>query len=328
MTHRLVVINANERHSDTIIEVAERNETATCRVADADEDGNCRTEMLVGPQERQDLLDELQECLGDAEDWSLFILPVEATLPAPPENEEDGGQPVQQTREELFDDVARGSRLDWDFVMLAALSTVVASVGLLTDSVAVVIGAMVIAPLLGPNLALSLGVAIGDLRFIYRSLRTNAVGLAITVAVGAFCAFVFNGSLDSDQLMSRTQVDLGNIALALASGTAAALTLTSGVSAALVGVMVAVALLPPAAAIGIFLGTGDLTFAVKAGILLAVNVSCVNLATQAVFILRGIKPRKWIEKRAARQSILFSAGGWSVLLIVLVVAILMIDSGR
>lgn len=324
MTHRLVVINANERHSETIFDVAERNEAATCRIAAADDDGNCRTEMLVGPQGRQALLDELQECLGDAEDWSLFILPVEATLPAPPENEEDGGSPVQQTREELFDDIARGSRLDWDFVMLAVLATVVASVGLLTDNVAVVIGAMVIAPLLGPNLALSLGVAIGDLRFIYRSLRTNAVGLAITVAAGALCAFAYDVPLDSGELMSRTEVDLGNIALALASGTAAALTLTSGVSSVLVGVMVAVALLPPAAAIGIFLGAGEPFLAVRAGIMLAVNVSCVNLATQAVFILRGIKPRTWIEKRAARQSILFSAVGWSVLLVVLVAAILLI----
>ena len=273
MTHRLIVINAHERHSDTIVEVAERNEVVNCRVAEVDQGGNCRTEMLVGPQNRQTLLDELQECLGGAEDWSLVILAVEATLPVPPENEEDGGRPVQQTREELFDDVARGSRLDWDFVMLAVLATVVASVALLTDSVAVVIGAMVIAPLLGPNLALSLGVAIGDLKFIYRSMRTNAVGVAITVAVGALCAFVFDGELDSSQLLSRTHVDLGNIALALASGTAAALTLTGGVSSALVGVMVAVALLPPAAAIGIFLGAGDITFAVRAGILLAVNVS-------------------------------------------------------
>ncbi len=52
MTHRLVVINAHERHSDTILEVAERNEAATCRIAAADDDGNCRTEMLVGPQGR------------------------------------------------------------------------------------------------------------------------------------------------------------------------------------------------------------------------------------------------------------------------------------
>jgi uncharacterized membrane protein len=125
--------------------------------------------------------------------------------------------------------------------------------------------------------------------------------------------------------MSRTEIDLGNIALALASGAAAALTLTGGVSSALVGVMVAVALLPPAAAIGIFLGAGEITLALKAGVLLAVNVSCVNLATLAVFISRGIKPRTWIERRSARQSILFSAAGWSVMLAVLVVAILMID---
>ncbi|MDA0704764.1 MAG: hypothetical protein O3A96_16235 [Proteobacteria bacterium] len=51
----------------------------------------------------------------------------------------------------------------------------------------------------------------------------------------------------------------------------------------------------------------------------------MNLATQAVFILRGIKPRTWIEKRSARQSILFSAAGWSVMLAVLVVAILMLE---
>jgi hypothetical protein len=188
MTQRLVVVNSDECEIEAIAEVAERHEVSGYRVDAADKEGRCRVEMLVGPQKRQDLLDDLQEALGEGGDWSVVILAVEATLPPAPENEEDGGKPIQQTREELFDDVSRGGRLDWDFAMFAVLATVVASVGLLTDNVAVVIGAMVIAPLLGPNLALSLAVAIGDMGFVYRALRTNAVGLAITVAVGALCA--------------------------------------------------------------------------------------------------------------------------------------------
>lgn len=78
--------------------------------------------------------------------------------------------------------------------------------------------------------------------------------------------------------------------------------------------MVAVALLPPAAAIGLMLRAEQWDLAVGAATLLAVNVVCVNLATQITFVLRGVSPRTWFERKTARRSVLANAGVWLLLL--------------
>lgn len=123
--------------------------------------------------------------------------------------------------------------------------------------------------------------------------------------------------------MARTRVGFDGLVLALAAGAAAALSLTTGVSSALVGVMVAVALLPPAAAIGLLLGAGHREQAIAAALLLAINIVCVNLSAQIVFVLRGVTPRTWFEKRAARRAVLINAGVWLLLLLALVVLLVL-----
>lgn len=111
------------------------------------------------------------------------------------------------------------------------------------------------------------------------------------------------------------------MALALASGAAGALSLTTRLSSVLVGVMVAVALLPPATAVGLMVGADKLPDAMGAGLLLAINVVCLNLAAQLVFLLKGIRPRTWLEKTRARRAIAVPLIMWPTLLAMLVVAI-------
>ena len=95
------------------------------------------------------------------------------------------------------------------------------------------------------------------------------------------------------------------------------MSLVTGVSSALVGVMVAVALLPPTAAIGLFLGAGMPHMALGAAMLLAVNVVCVNLSAQVVMVLRGMTPRTFFEKKRARRASLINGALWLILLIAL-----------
>ena len=121
--------------------------------------------------------------------------------------------------------------------------------------------------------------------------------------------------------MSRTEVALDSVALALASGAAAALSLTTGLSSVLVGVMVAVALLPPAATLGLMLGYGHTGLALDAGLLLAVNVVCVNLASKIVFDFKGIRPRTWLEKEKAKHAKVVYILGWLVTLSILMFVI-------
>ena len=91
--------------------------------------------------------------------------------------------------------------------------------------------------------------------------------------------------------------------------------------------MVAVALLPPTTACGMLLGAGDLPGATGAALLLATNVICVNLAAQLVFLVRGVRPRTWLERRAAKESIVLNLVVWGLALVGLVAIILLRQSG-
>jgi uncharacterized hydrophobic protein (TIGR00341 family) len=246
-------------------------------------------------------------------------LSVAASLPAASEDEASGR--LSATREELYNEVAKGARTDGNFIMLVVLSTIVAAVGLLEDSVAVVIGAMVIAPLLGPNIALAFATVLGDRKLAWQALKANLTGLGLAFAASCIIGVLWLTDLNSEQLMSRTEVGLDDLALALASGAAAVLSMTTGLSSTLVGVMVAVALLPPTAAVGILIGSGAFTAAGNAAFLLAVNVICVALAANVVFLAKGIRPRTWLERRKARQSWNLQVGLWVLLLLLAITLI-------
>ena len=127
--------------------------------------------------------------------------------------------------------------------------------------------------------------------------------------------------IDSHELIARTDANVESIALALASGAAATLSLTTGLSGVLVGVMVAVALLPPAVTLGIMLGNDKLELALGAGLLLAINVVCVNLASKLVFFFKGVRPRTWFEKEKANQAMIRYVVGWFATLLMLLIVI-------
>jgi uncharacterized hydrophobic protein (TIGR00341 family) len=180
---------------------------------------------------------------------------------------------------------------------------------------------MVIAPLLGPNIAFSLGASLGEKKLVIESLKTLAVGIIIAILFSIGIGLLWPGNFDSYELMSRTDVAYSGTAIALASGAAASLSLVSGTSSVLVGVMVAVALMPPAVTIGLMLSIGEIHHASGAALLLAVNIVCINLSSKLVFLFRGIKPRIWLEAHKAKQSRLLYIITWIVLLALLFVMI-------
>ena len=125
----------------------------------------------------------------------------------------------------------------------------------------------------------------------------------------------------SEEVLSRTVVGLATVALALASGAAGALSMTRGLPSVLVGVMVAVAILPPAATFGMMLGMAEFEKANGAALLLAVNIVCINLSAKLVFLLRGIQPRTWAEQQRARTSVGIAITMWVASLAILVAII-------
>ncbi|MFC7048145.1 TIGR00341 family protein [Emcibacter nanhaiensis] len=334
MAHRIIQIHVREGAGDLF-----RKTHKIARVVDSwpvGDDGSCLA-LLVRTQDVQAVTDRLQDIFPKSHINRIIIQPVEAILPQPKDTgpvelpSEDKDQKAKEngkakkapkpfagvSRDELYADISRGAELSNSFMLLVVFSTIVAGIGLIENNVAVVIGAMVIAPLLGPNLALALSTALGDLDLMGRSIRTMVTGFAIALALSICLGYFWTGPLDSQELLSRTEVGFDSIALALVSGAAAVLSLASGISSVLVGVMVAVALLPPGATMGIMIGSGNMEAAQGAALLLAVNIVCVNLAAKLVFFFKGVGPREWYEKQKAKQAMIFYLFFWLISLVVL-----------
>ncbi|GAB4529258.1 MAG: TIGR00341 family protein [Parvularculaceae bacterium] len=285
-----------------------------------DPDGRCELRILARPSGMQEIVDRLQGALSSEEGWRIVVLPVEAVItPAEPIEkaaplEPEPKRDANALREEIYQDVSDGARLDANFLALTALSAVVAALGLNADNVAVVVGAMVIAPLLGPILAFAFAAALGDLALMRTATRTALTGLAVGAATAFAIGLVIDVDLASQELSARTDIGLDSVTLALASGAAAALSIVTGLSSALVGVMVAVALLPPSAAAAIYLAAGAPAEAGAAAFLLAINVVSVIIASQIVFVVKGVRPRTWLERRSAKRSRRVNLAVWGVLL--------------
>ena len=320
---RIVEIITDAGHTDSLAGIAEHFKPDDFWHGAISEDGRRSFRFLVDDASRQQVIDALQSLLGTAENSHIIILPVDTALPRPPEEDQEGRrrQAVAATREELYSEITRGAHLDSSFLLLTFLSTIVAAIGLAEDNVAVVVCAMVIAPLLGPNIALAFGTALGDRELMWQALKTNLAGVSLALVLSVVIGIIWHVDLTSREILLRTDVHMSGVVLALASGAAAVLSLTTGLSSALVGVMVAVALLPPTATLGMLLGSGQPQLGLGAALLLAVNVVCVLLSAMTVFLLKGVKPRTWLERAKARQSVAISLILWAILLLTLIIVI-------
>lgn len=283
--------------------------------------------VLVEVEYTEKLMDDFSSKFENFKDFRLLLYNVEATLPRPEEKEEqekDEQQPTSEriSREELYADIVDSSRFTRTYVASILLSVLVACVGLINNNVAVIIGAMVIAPLLGPNVSLALGSTLGDLPLVWRSLKTGVGGLLIGLALSFLVGMIWFVDPAVDEISSRTVVGIGDVVVALAAGSAGVLAFTRGISAAIIGVMVAVALLPPLANLGLLLGSGFYAMAFGAMVLVIINIICINLAGVVTFLVQGIRPRKWWEEKKAKKATRTAISIWVVLLLVFIFVIL------
>lgn len=298
-------------------------------------DGEVLVRILLDAEQSEAVLDLLGERYAGKEGNRVVILAVEATLPRDDPKLVDSAEPSAPEeksperigREELYEDIKDAARCSRVYLTMVVLSTIVAAVGLYYNSVAIIIGAMVIAPLLGPNVALSLSTALGDLALLRHALLTALAGIATTMVLSVIIGILLNVDPTTPEVASRNAVGMGDIAVALASGTAGALAFTTGVSATLIGVMVAVALLPPLVVFGLLLGGGHLAPAMGALSLFMMNLICVNLAGVTTFLVQGIRPTTWWEKGHAVKAARIAVTFWALLLAALIGMILLLRKG-
>ena len=331
---KIIEVIADAGHKDTIIGIAEQYQIEDIWFNNQNDDTRFSARLLVADETRQPVLDALQAILQTSDNYHIVITPVDTALPKPAEIEakpqteaekkEDSIRKkaaLASTREEILAQVEKNTQLDNNFILLVVLSAIVASVGLLENNVAVIVGAMVIAPLLGPNMAFSLGTSLGESKLVIESIKAMAVGISLSIILAIAIGLLWNGRFDSAEIIARTDVAYSSTVIALASGAAASLSLVSGTSSVLVGVMVAVALMPPAVTIGLMLSVNEIQNAYGAALLLAMNIVCINLSAKLVFLLRGIKPRTWLDARKAKQSSVLYITLWAITLLLLCLSI-------
>lgn len=199
----------------------------------------------------------------------------------------------------VYKRVRRGARPDTDFFVMMGLSAVIATYGLLQGSTAVIIGAMLVAPLFTPILALSLAIVQGDIRLIRLAIEAALKGIVLAVGLAVALSALSPLQVVTNEIAVRTSPNLFDLAVALASGAAGAYALArEDVAAALPGVAIAAALVPPLGVIGVGLALGDSNITLGSTLLFTTNLIAITLAGSITLILLGFRPTPSEEREA------------------------------
>jgi uncharacterized hydrophobic protein (TIGR00271 family) len=191
--------------------------------------------------------------------------------------------------DELF--VPPAGRAAWlaRFVTLLTLATVIATLGLIADSTAVVIGAMVVAPLMSPLMSLAGALTMTRPVRVAEFAVVVAAGAVLTAVSAAVISWVVPGTERTAELLARTGPQLTDLGIALAAGAAGGyVTIRRSELGALPGVAIAVALVPPLATVGVMLELGERDRAEQALVLFLTNAVAIVLAASIVFVVAGL----------------------------------------
>ena len=194
-----------------------------------------------------------------------------------------------EARKDVVEALLEGAFPTKRFYVLLALATTIASFGLLGNSPAVIIGAMIVAPLMGPILGLSAGMVTGDHGVERRSFFAEVTGVAMAVGLGFLAGKIPLNLGVSDEMLARTAPNAYDLAIAFACGLAGGYaSMNRKVSSAIAGVSISVALVPPLATTGLLLALGHPRAAFGAFLLFLANFFCIQLASSLVFGVYGL----------------------------------------
>lgn len=207
-----------------------------------------------------------------------------------------------------------------DVYGMILIATVIALVGLVSNNVAVIIGAMLISPLMGPISSIALNAVLGRQKEIRTSISfgtlmiVSSIGLAgaLTTILGAFYSVEV-----TPEIQSRVEVTPILIVVAIMLGMAGGFALMTSIPEIIVGVAIAVALVPPATTIGIGIGIGSTEIAGGASLVLLSNIIGMVIGFMMIFLLKGISPRRYYEKQKARKGIIINILTLAALAIIL-----------
>ena len=195
-----------------------------------------------------------------------------------------GAIPIIQLRESLIQE----SKLTQSYLVLIVSSCLIATFGLVINSSAVIIGAMIIAPLMLPLRGLSFAALEGDIKLLRKSFILIALGSMIAVASSCLVGFTINLPSFGSEVASRTQPNLIDLLIALvAGGTSGYAKIRPGIGDAIPGTAIAVALMPPLCVVGLTLSQAEWQLSLGATLLYLTNLIGISFACLLVYVLGG-----------------------------------------
>ncbi|MEB2782602.1 TIGR00341 family protein [Algoriphagus sp. C2-6-M1] len=205
---------------------------------------------------------------------------------------------------ELFSLLKKNAQTSSSYLVLMALSTMIATFGLFGDSAPVVIGAMILAPLMGPIISLAMGALRQDALLIKNSLITIFWGIVLGLIFSILITLITPLEILNNQIIARIRPNLLDLGIAIASGIAGAYAYSKEeISKTLAGVAISVALVPPLAVAGIGIGWADWSVFWGAMLLLGTNLAGIVMAASLTFLTLGFSPF-----RLAKRGLLISLG--------------------
>jgi uncharacterized hydrophobic protein (TIGR00271 family) len=201
-------------------------------------------------------------------------------------------------RRSIYESVRAASHLDREYAALLALAALIALFGLLQNSAAVIIGAMLIAPLMNPLLAAALALLLGDGNLGKRSATVLAVSIAGVIGLTWIVESLVPLKHLTPEILARTSPNLLDLFIAVLSGLAGTLALRGGPTSLTIlpGVAIAVAVLPPLAVVGYGLSTRQVSIAGGAFLLFITNLMAMMISAALVFYSMGFRPHKAAEE--------------------------------
>ncbi len=260
--------------------------------------------ITVSPNRTGFVLDHLRDLGIGRVKGRISITDVEATIPRI--------RPRKQDRflrrisiEELEENVSSLTKMNFNFISWTILSSILAALGLVGDDNVTLIASMIIAPLMGPLVALAFGAVTSNQKILREGVITSSVGILITITIGIIIGSFYRFTLSepSTFIIARGEPNVVNLVIAIASGLTAGICFVSGTSLALVGVAAAAALLPVSVNIGIALVLAEWQIALGSLVLFITNVICVILGCMVVFWIRKVEPPQAVKKVKARRTL-------------------------
>jgi len=195
-----------------------------------------------------------------------------------------------QHRERARTDIQAGAELSIAYLLMNVLAATIASYGLFVNSPAVIIGAMLIAMLLGPITGISLALVDSDMKSLLRGFLTLLAGAAVVFATAYVIGTIHKDVPLTKEIMGRASPNLADLVIALAGGAAGAYaTVSPRLSVAFVGVAIATALVPPLCAANILFARGEFALGGGALLLTFTNIVAIQFSSSVVFWLSGFR---------------------------------------